>query len=821
MREVLHRLRLFTIKNHAMEQKKYLIFLISILLCPQIVASNFSQKEVRKFKISGNIIDRSDREPLAFVAVSLYKNNIPTGIYSVTDTLGNFSMTNLPMGTYTIVTELLGYESYLSQEFQLKPKGIYLELEMDEDPRVLDALIFTAKRDPFRKNAMSPLSKANIGTFVIEKSPGANRDISKVIYSLPGVAGVNGSSAYRNDILVRGGGPSENTFYMDGIELPAINHFSTQGATGGPVGMINADLIREVDFYTGSFPVSKRNALSSVMDIKLKDGSLVSNNFSASIGASEFAFSAEGHFSEKTTYLFSARTSYLQFLFKLLDLPFLPTFTDAQFKIKTKIDKKNEISFIGLVGIDDLKLNVDDSEKEINQYLLSYLPTIKQEIFTVGAIYKHYYEDGNLAFYLSHSYLNNRNKKYSENDESSEDNLVLKYRSIESETKLRVENTLIKGKFKIIAGIGLNLPYYINSTFQKFSGFALDYSSDLLFLKYSIFASASYKSANKKFSASLSLRTDGNSYSKTMANPLNQLSPKFSLSYQFYKNMYLNFSIGRSFQLPPYTAMGYKNMEGVLINKENDIKYIGNNNIALGLEYRPLSNLKLSVEGFYKRYFNNLVSADNMIPIYSNSTDFGVVGNEEVLSILKGSAYGLEFGGRWFVNNRLSMLLSYTYFRSVYDKPKKYISSWDNRHLLTFAGGYEFKYDIRLGAKFRFSGGSPYTPYDEEMSSYKLYWDTKGRAVIDYTKFNSLRLPNFTQLDLRVDKGFNFKKFSLLIYVDIQNILNTKYKSPDVLMSTGKIINPDAPINEQKYELKYIPMKDGTILPTLGVTFMF
>lgn len=801
-------------------KKIYLTFIILIVLLHSPV-NLLSQKTQKTYQVSGELIDINTRKPLAFAVVLLYKSGEKTNYYSITDTLGRFTISNVPYGIYKIQASLLGYKNFMTEEFKTSPKGNFISVEMEVDSQTLKGVVFTAKKTPFRKTNESPLSRINIGTLIIEKSPGANRDVSKVIYSLPGVSGVNGASSWRNDLLVRGGGPTENKFYMDGIEIPAINHFSTQGASGGPVGMINADFIREVNFYTGAFPVSMSNALSSVMDIRLKDGSLNSQNFVASLGASEVSFSADGHFDDRTTYLFSARTSYLQFLFKLLNLPFLPTFTDAQFKIKTRFNRQHELTVLGLVGIDDLKLNDDDGGKESNAYILSYLPSIKQEVFTVGAAYKYYYDKGNVGVYLSHSFLNNRNLKYAYNDDSSEDNLNLKYRSIESETKLRVENIHRFKWLELKTGIGLELPYYTNSTQQRFTDVLTEYSTSLLFLKYSAFGNLSYTSPSENFLASLSLRMDGASYSKSMANPLKQLSPKLSLSYQFYPAFFLNFSVSRVFQLPSYTTLGFKNMEGILVNKENGIKYLGNNNIALGLEYKPFTNLKVSVEGFFKHYFDGMLSERSQTPADANSVDFGVTGNQAVLSELKGLAYGVEVGARWFLGSKLSTLLSYTYFRSSYYSPEKYDSSWDNQHLFTFAGTYNFKYNYSVGLKLRYSGGAPYTPYNEDVSSLKLYWDAVGRGLPDYDKFNSLRLKGFTQLDIRADKTFSFKKWAFSVYIDIQNILNLKYRSPDVIVSTGEIINPEAPLPEQRYKMKYLKMEAGTILPTIGLMFMF
>lgn len=187
-----------------------------------------------------------------------------------------------------------------------------VNVELEEDIKSLHTL--TVRPKSYGKTAEAPVSVQVIGLREIEKSPGANRDISRIVRGYPGVA--FSPVGYRNDLIVRGGGPSENRFYMDGIEIPNINHFATQGATGGPVSIVNADLVREIKFYTGSFPADRAGAMSSVLDFRLREGSSERQTFKATLGASEAALSGSGHIGEKTTYLFSLRQSHLQLLFK-------------------------------------------------------------------------------------------------------------------------------------------------------------------------------------------------------------------------------------------------------------------------------------------------------------------------------------------------------------------------------------------------------------------------------------------------------------------------------------------------------------------------
>ena len=453
---------------------------------------------------------------------------------------------------------------------------------------------------------------------------------------------------------------------------------------------------------------------------------------------------------------------------------------------------------------------------------------VKQKTYTLGAVYKHYSGKNIYSLIVSRSQLNNKNIKYRDNDESSEENLTLNYRSDEIENKLRSENIFRFPFFRLNVGGNLEYATYTNRTYQKqFTTIprVINYHTDLGLLKWGLYATAIYESDNERFTASLGVRADANDYSPEMNNLLDQLSPRLSLSYRLFGAVYLNGSIGRYYELPPYTVLGFKDNQGNYLNKANHLTYIRSDQAGLGLEYRPSSYLKFSAEGFYKKYDQYPMSLVDSIPLASKGTDYGVLGNEAVSSTATGRAYGLELTGRWYNYKGLTFIASYTYVRSEFKDgrgSRKYIpSAWDNRHLFTFSGTYALPKNWDIGAKLRVVGGAPYTPYDVEKSSQVEAWDASGSLYYDYSRFNSERLKPFTQLDIRIDKTFYLKKFMLGAYIDIQNILNSKYKEQDVYIKTGKILNPDAPLDQQRYELKPVERRTGTLLPSIGLMIEF
>lgn len=789
--------------------------LLSLLLFCNITISFLLAQPVHQVK--GTVIDKSSRQPLEFINVMIVGLNKG----GVTNAEGKFSIGQVPPGIYRLQASAIGYKTVTTPEYILSTRDLHIQIEMEENQTELEGVTVTAS--PFRRDIESPVSLRIIGLQEIEKSPGANRDISRIVQSYPGVT--FSPIGYRNDLIVRGGSPSENRFYLDGVEIPNINHFSTQGASGGPVGILNADLIREVNFYTGAFPTDKGNALSSVLDFKLRDGDMERNSLKATLGASEVSLASNGHLGKKTSYLVSVRQSYLQFLFDMLGLPFLPTFTDAQFKLKTRFDARNELTVLGLGGIDKMKLNTK-ADDEDNEYILSYLPKIQQETFTLGAVYRHYAGAHVQSVVASHSYLNNRNTKYQQNDESDPDHLMLRLRSTEQNTQLRLENSSSFRNWKVTVGTSLDYSQYSNTTFQKvYTDHAqtFDYHTYLGIMRWGLFGTVNYTSIDERFTASLGLRADANNYSAAMKDLSDQLSPRLSLSYQLTEHWSLSGNAGLYYQLPPYTALGFKNNNGLYANKYA-LRYMQVSQGSIGLNWRKGDTFEVSVEGFYKDYDKIPLSVADGIPLTCKGNDYGVIGNELLTSTSQGRSYGAELLLKWLIAKKLNLASSFTLFKSEYrtDKESEYIASaWDNRFIFNLRGTYNLPRHWSVGMKVSCIGGAPYTPYDADKSSLVTAWNAQGKPYYDYTRYNEERLPAFTQVDIRIDKTFYLKRCMLGFYIDLQNIAGSKLKQADVLMSTGVIKNPDAPIAEQRYVMKSLKQESGTLLPTLGITFEY
>ena len=767
--------------------------------------------------VEGRVTDANSNEPIPFANVVLQG----TTIGAATDLEGNYKITGITPDLYNVEITYLGYKTQVEYEVQVfNNKPALVNFKMEEDSKTLEAVV--VKANPFEKKEESPVSLRTIGVNETERNPGGNRDISKALQSLPGVAS---SVAFRNDIIIRGGAPNENRFYLDGVEVPNINHFATQGASGGPVGLINVNFIREVEFYSGAFPANRGNALSSVLNFKMKDPrqDRIGGNFT--LGANDAGITIEGPIAKGHSFMFSYRRSYLQFLFQLLGLPFLPTYDDFQLKYKAKINQKNEITVVGLGAIDQFKLNTSDDLDEDQQRIVDVLPVNNQWNYTIGVNWKNYREKGYSEFVVSRNMLNNRAFKYEGNVEA-DTNLILDYTSQEIENKVRFENNWRDKGWKINYGVSYEFARYNNSTFNRVnlpdgSIGTVDFDSKLDIHKWGAFGQVSRSFVEGRLLLSLGARVDGNSYSTQMAKTYETFSPRFSLSYAFNDNFNLNANVGRYFQLPPYTSLGFRDNTGALVNQENGLKYIASNHGVLGIEYINKIGLKVSIEGFFKYWEDYPFLVRDSISLANLGADFGVIGNTEVISEGDGRAYGAELLVQQKLWKGFYGILDYTWVRSEFqDRNGNFVpSAWDAQHLISLTGGKKFKRNWEIGARWRFTGGSPFTPADVQTSALVPVWNINRSGLPNFAQLNTERLKPAHFLDIRVDKKWFFKKWALNIYVDVQNVYAFQADQPPQLIQQtdangNPLINPTDP---NRYLLEQVENTTGTVIPSFGI----
>ncbi|MCU0394948.1 MAG: TonB-dependent receptor, partial [Chitinophagaceae bacterium] len=757
--------------------KKWMLALVGNVLCLTLIAQNTAS-------VGGTVVDKNTQQPMAGVSILLK----PGSKAATTDANGLFRLTGIAPGSYQLELTAVGYQPRsLSNLVLTTGNETNLAIEMEASISQLANVVVSGRKNTAKATSLeSPLSIQRLTTEDIKANPGGNFDISKVIQSLPGVGGGVGGGGFRNDIIIRGGAPSENVFYLDGIEVPIINHFGTQGAGGGPQGILNVSFIEDVKLSSSAFDARYDNTLSSVFQFKQKNGNpnRLQGNFRLS--GTEAAATFDGPISKNTTFLASARRSYLQFLFETLDLPIRPNYWDFQFKTTTRIDKKTTLSVLGIGAIDEFSFAAPREATPEKLYAINSSPIINQWTYTVGASLKRLTKNGFWNLSLSRNALDNQVDKFEDNENPKEEDRTLLINSRETENKLRFDQNSNLGAWKISYGASAQFVQFDNRFFQRYrprltdeqgnviqQAEILTSSSDLGFLRYGAFAQAGRRIFNNRLALNAGFRIDGNDLDNSEANPLKQFSPRISASYALSRQWNLNASYGMYYRLPSYTQLAFQDLFSSDRNR-NPGNYIRSTHYVAGVEFLPSNATRFTVEGFYKKYSNYPVSLLDGVSLANKGTEFGAIGNEPVQQDGRGRAYGFEFFAQQKLTKRFFGILSYTFYRTEFTNLQgEYIrANWDNRHLLSLTGGYKFNRNWELGLKFRYQGPAPYSPFD--MPASQLNYLTLGTGVLDFGNANSLTLRAFHASDIRIDKKWNFRRFTLDLFLDIQNWYNSQ-----------------------------------------------
>ena len=783
------------------------------LLCLTLLLSNGALAYQSTGTLTGYITEAKTGLPIPGATVRV----LDTQLGGITDEQGFYTIKNIPTQTYSVQVSFVGFETVTKYNIVIRSGGIPdLNFQLKESVSELGEVVVIA--NPFEKIEETPLSIQKLSREEIATYPGGNNDIAKVVQSLPGVSGSVGG--FRNDVIIRGGAPNENVYYLDGIEIPNINHFATQGSAGGPVGLLNVSFFEGVTLSTSAFGAQYDNVLSGVLQFDQRNGNNRDFKTNIRVGSSETALTFEGPLfkgdreNSKTSFIASARRSYLQLVFDLIGLPILPDYWDYQYKLTHKIDDRNEIIVTGVGSVDDFRVNELDEFDAEQQATQDQVPIIKQNTNTIGVSWKRRSKDGTGFFTatLSNNTLNNEFRRFRNNIDQS--GLFFQNESTESETKLRLARTQYFGKLLISGTMSLQRIDYDNNTIDLVNNFSFDNS--IGFYRYGTSLQASTNLLDERLSLSGGVRFDGNTFTENGNDIFRTFSPRISGAYTFdaARKWSVNASLGIYYKIPPYTILGFADNSGNLVNQ--NARYIRSKHAVLGLEYLVTPSARFTLEGFYKRYDNYPVSITDRVSLANLGGDFSVLGNEPVASIGLGRTYGLEFLYQKKFTNNYYAILAYTLYRSEYtafDESVFLPSAWDSRHLLTFTGGYKFGNNWEISSRMRFLGRTPFAPVDQSATL-----DNYPAIIRDYSQLGTVRLDTFNQIDVRIDKKWNFQKWTFNVFLEVQNILGQRIpEEPTFGLArdgSGNELIPRSLIQIQGID-------NASILPSIGLVIDF
>ena len=713
------------------------IFTLSLIFLIFLWGNAFSQ-----YIISGSITDSSSGNPLQYAKIELYGKNRSFN----SDESGKFSLNTAESGLYTITVSLDNYTSFFtSVNLSDSIRSIYLDIKLSPYEPHTDTIDVDAK---FYKKAVD-VSTSYINTKYeeIRKNPGSFEDVVKYYTTAPGV--VTGNDNY-NQLLVRGGAPFENLVLVDGFEIPNPNHYGPPGSSNGALSFINSKLIGEVDFYTGGFPARYGDRLSSVMDIKFREGIRNRHVRDINISVTGFGGFFEGPFTKKGSYMLAIRKSYFELVKEQLATDLLPNYWDINGKASFDISGKEKLSFTGTY--------ITDHAEAYQDLTGNGKDTVDLVLFNSSVKYSNLFKDVSFTTVTGYS-LSSYDVRYHLYD------LDIKDRYVMSSQYLSLK---INRMFTLDAVTGLK--YYFSeykvahsSTINESNYYVPQLYVDTEVKTFKAYGGVNLTSTlmNGRLTLNSGIRIDFFGY---MNKPLS-VSPRFGALFRLWDNTNITANAGIYFQAPELSWL-------VNYPENRDLKYMRCDEAVLGIEHFLGKTIKLTAEGYLKQYYDYPVSSynpeyifiNNGVDLYPNFLDMAVSAGKgyytgiDIVLEQKNPAAGVFWSAAYSYSHSKFLSLVGNY------QPLEF----DAGNQLNLIGGYKFKNGFSISGHFKYAGGRPYTPYDMELS-YRY-----GRGVFVEGGYNMSRMPDYVRLDMRFEQHLRPWNTELTLYIEVLNVLNRK-----------------------------------------------
>jgi hypothetical protein len=726
------------------------VFLLCVLLGaagPQAA----EQPDTPSGTIRGRLSDAETRSPLAGANVIL----LGTRTGAVTDVDGGFVIQNAAAGSYSLQCRYMGYEPATETDVIVRPRRVTF-VEVGLKLAVIRSGEVKVKAGYFRHDDEQPLSLTAISREEIRRAPGSAGDVSRILMTLPAVAKVNDQS---NALIVRGGSPVENAFFIDNIEIPNINHFPTQGATGGPIGMVNVDFIQDVRFHSGGFSAAYGDRLSSVMDISFREGNRNEFDGQLDLNFAGFGGVAEGPFGKKGSWLFSARRSYLDLLVKAVDVgtAVAPRYGDTQWKIVRDVHPRHKIEFLGIWGDDE---NNPDRETAVQNDMSDYGYQDHAER-TTGITWRALW---GVNGYSNTSVSTNWNRFREDYYETNSGRHLVRNRSWERAVKFRNSNRFrLHPRHSLEFGLEIRLlDNRYDNAFDEYTDAAgepvaaLPLSCRIRGKQAGAFVDYIARPFDR-LTATFGVRGDCFSFTDRKT-----LSPRFSFSYRLDDLTSLTGSAGLYRQTLPLILLA-QDPGNRRLESPSALQGI------LGISRLLTENTKLTVEAYEKRYRHFPIdpSQPSLFLIDELYYRYGFFFNHGPLTAEgEAESRGLEVTVQKKLAADFYGLASASYSKS---RTRGGDGIWrdrvfDNRFMFSVEGGYKPNRRWEFSLRWIYAGGTPYTPFDIAKTR------ALNREVLDENRINTERYPDYHSMNLRFDRRFLFRKTNLVFYFSIWNV---------------------------------------------------
>lgn len=776
--------------------------------------------------ITGSVTDARTGEVL--IGVNVVVNEL-VNVGSATDEDGEFSI-NIPVGMYSLKASLIGFKPVIKTDIAVTSgRESHVVFTLVETSLELEQI--TVEADYFDQSLIeNDLSTVVLSAEEVRRSPGSSQDFQRI---LQGMAGVSFSNDQNNELLVRGGSPNENLTVFDNIEIHSTNHYPNEFNSGGPINMINVDLIQDIQFSTGGFISKYGDKLSSVLNVSSREGTRTryfSGNGNLSMAG--YGLVAEGKINGGDgSWLFSARKSYIDLIAGSFGLTAIPYYYDLQGKIVYDLSEKHKLSFSGIYGNDRIDIDgevdteetskagvIDSVESQIinvKQYQYAAGMTLKslwsKKFYSLLTISKNNYNN-DLAVtndFVRREY-DNSGKVISTNKITSKD--MYSEVSDNGETAFKAEFVYSPVHWAELSfGGAIKFIQYTTSQNVAADSVIYDTNGDGIFEtkifrpdvlidykfdffqhnKNYFFVNQKLKLLDERLILNLGLRYDTFTYSQQ-----SNFSPRVSASYYIVPQLTsFNFAYGEYYQTQSLPLYGDRYQTEVN-------RYLGNSrarHFVAGLEHIFDKGLKFNLEAYYKRYEDLPFSEE-----WVHFTD-RTFRSERQINVGEKDVYGIDLQIQQKLVDDVYGTLSFSRMWSEVKDPRigyegnTFVSDYDFPYVFTAIVGKRFvnlrstlddmpffiKYpsmllpfsdDMEISLRWRYASGKPFTP--REFVGYERHWEGNTRYSrgwwVPTADINGNRYPDYHRLDLAFNSRFNFEKWNLVVFLSIQNLYNQK-----------------------------------------------
>ncbi|MBY0490384.1 MAG: TonB-dependent receptor [Gemmatimonadaceae bacterium] len=744
--------------------------------------------------ITGRVVTIATEAPIVGASVRVLSATRSPELATQTDSLGRFTVRGVPVGIVQLDVRRVGYEAVTRGDVVVSP-GKPAEVTISLRPVDVRLATVTVRPTAFPTvpAAATPVSTQRYDAEEVRRQPGAQEDVLRAVSIAPGV-GV--TSAGRNDLIVRGGAPFENLFVVDNIEVPNINHFGSQGSTGGPISLINIRFVEEAALSAGGFGVRYGDRTSSATTIMLREGNRERLAGEVNVAATQVGAVLEGPLGSRGSFFANVRQSYLDLLFKAIGLSFVPQYTDATIKATWRPSSRDAFSVLTIGARGTITFNNEtDTARVSNAQVLA--PTQTQ--YFSGLTWKRRLDAGLLTTTLGRTFT-----RYESAQRDTLLNPVFESRSREGETSLRTDLTRTLGP---TLALETGTVFKVARALRYDATLAGFVRRDAAGAPQALQVDTTFRAARNGTYAQLAwqvhprLRLTGGARGDWYGFLQNavRFAPRGSATWQLDATTTASLSAGRYWQAPSFIWL-----VGDAGNGQRLTPFRADQVVA-SLARLVTPELKVQLEAYGKRYGDYPVRRYRPQAVLSPSgfddatTDIPF-GLEPLASTGTGTAYGVELFAQkklgatpWY--GQASVSLNRTRFTALNGIPTR--GAFDTPVLANAVVGWRPNARWELATRLRGSSGLPYTPFR-----------TSGAlaGTLDFSQYNTQRLGTFFAADVRIDRRLLIRGRQLIAFVDLQNVTNRQNDAPPSWNPRLRIVEREAGIG---------------LLPSIGLNFEF